>query len=107
MSGPERGIYEVLITEALATSLRDLEDHLDPKQSPLRPAEAADRVALHLGGVAPVAPGAVLRAIAALRPEGSAERIDKPLIPLLDTTVLTNAPGEPRIGCLPLELHLR
>ncbi|GAB2612580.1 DUF3427 domain-containing protein [Novilysobacter erysipheiresistens] len=40
----------------------------------------------------------VLQAIAALRPDGTAEHIQLPATPLLDTTLLTNAPGEPRIG---------
>ncbi len=47
---------------------------------------------------APVAPGRVLRAIGARLPDGTAERIREPLIPLLDTTLLTNAPGEPNVG---------
>ena len=31
-------------------------------------------------------------------PDGTPETIPEPLIPLLDTTLLTNAPGEPRVG---------
>ena len=46
----------------------------------------------------PVVPGRVLRAVRGLRPDGRLEEIDSPLIPLLDTTLLTNAPGEPRVG---------
>lgn len=46
----------------------------------------------------PIEPGAVLHAITGRRPDGSAETIPEPLIPLLDTTLLTNAPGEPRVG---------
>ena len=46
----------------------------------------------------PVMPGRVLRAVRGLRPDGTPEEIDGPLIPLLDTTLLTNAPGEPRVG---------
>jgi hypothetical protein len=42
--------------------------------------------------------GDVLRAIAALRPDGQLENVPLPATPLLDTTLLTNAPGEPRIG---------
>lgn len=45
-----------------------------------------------------LAPAEMLRAIVMRRPDGTPERIDQPLIPLLDTTVLTNAPGEPRVG---------
>ena len=47
---------------------------------------------------APIAPGSVLRAIATLQPDGTPESIREPLIPLLDTALLTNAPGEPRVG---------
>jgi len=46
----------------------------------------------------PVSPGAVLRSITTVLPDGSPRAIDSPLIPLLDTTLLTNAPGEPRVG---------
>ena len=100
---------------------------------PLRTAEAADRIALHLSrhlqqslesiadservrvGIevardliarlaeilksdnseSPIEPGEVLHAILERRPDGRPERIAEPLIPLLDTTLLTNAPGEP------------
>ena len=47
---------------------------------------------------APVEPGEVLSAVATRLPNGDAETITAPLIPLLDTTLLTNAPGEPRVG---------
>ena len=43
-------------------------------------------------------PATVLRSIRGLLPDGSPQGIPKPLIPLLDTTLLTNAPGEPRVG---------
>lgn len=45
----------------------------------------------------PVEPATVLYAILGQRPDGSAEVIAEPLIPLLDTTLLTNAPGEPSL----------
>lgn len=45
-----------------------------------------------------VDPAEVLRAVRALRPDGTPEEIERPLVPLLDTTILTNAPGEPRVG---------
>src|SRR5688572_26306863 len=51
----------------------------------------------HAGSM-PIEPASVLRAIRARLPEGTPERIAGPLIPLLDTTLLTNAPGEPRVG---------
>jgi superfamily II DNA or RNA helicase/HKD family nuclease len=142
----ERGLYEILITEALAARLRDLGEQLAVDANDLRAAEAADRIALHLsrivkravaavddadrvlrgidlarallreiesvlpGSVAtldtPAVPGRVLRAVCGRQPDGSLEAIPAPLIPLLDTTLLTNAPGEPRIGSqLHTEIH--
>ena len=41
---------------------------------------------------APVREESVLRAILGRNPDGSPETIEAPLIPLLDTTLLTNAP---------------
>ena len=43
----------------------------------------------------PAEPGEVLHAILQRRPDGTAQPIAEPLIPLLDSTLLTNAPGEP------------
>ncbi len=131
------GLYEVLVDEALAARLSDLDERL-VDHAPLRPADAADRIALHLArqieravdsvpesdrvavGVEiarrlleelitrlprveattelPLEPGRVLRAVNTWRPDGSVRRAQQPLIPLLDTTLLTNAPGEPRVG---------
>jgi superfamily II DNA or RNA helicase/HKD family nuclease len=51
-----------------------------------------------LASDAPVESGEVLRAILARLPDGTPESIAEPLIPLLDTTLLTNAPGEPGVG---------
>ncbi|QYG93232.1 DUF3427 domain-containing protein [Iamia sp. SCSIO 61187] len=48
-------------------------------------------------GTAPVDPGTVLEAILGRRPDGSPAPVPQPLIPLLDTTLLTNAPGEPNL----------
>ena len=42
-------------------------------------------------------PGSVLHAILRRNPDGSPVPIAGPLIPLLDTTLLTNAPGEPTL----------
>lgn len=47
---------------------------------------------------APLDPADTLRAIRAPLPDGQPEEIPQPLIPLLDTTLLTNAPGEPSVG---------
>ena len=42
--------------------------------------------------------GDVLHGIAEWLPDGSVRKTAPPLIPLLDTTLLTNSPGEPRVG---------
>jgi len=46
----------------------------------------------------PTAPPRLLTAVRSLTPGGEAELLKPPLIPLLDTTLLTNAPGEPSVG---------
>lgn len=134
----ERGLYEVLVTETLAEQLAAIEDRLVVTSGRVRPAEVADRIALHLGKVVeraidavgeddrvevaiavtrdlidrldelveqadatpdrPSRDGQVLRAITGRRPDGTTDEIAEPIIPLLDTTVLTNSPGEPRWG---------
>jgi HKD family nuclease len=54
----------------------------------------------------PVEAGDVLRSVLGRLPDGSDETIEAPLIPLFDTTLLTNAPGEPRVGSQVLtEMH--
>ena len=45
----------------------------------------------------PAAPASILHAVSRRRPDGSVAEFDVPLIPLLDTTLLTNAPGEPTL----------
>jgi superfamily II DNA or RNA helicase/HKD family nuclease len=146
MTDRSRGLYEIIITEAIASQLGTLGDDLHAIRSPVRPAEAPDRLALHLGRIvqraiagvddadrvavgvalarklieqidqtisraqthpdAPIEPGTVLRAVLGRTPDGRIEQIPEPLIPLLDTTLLTNAPGEPRVGNqLLTELH--
>ena len=51
MNNRSRGLYEVLITEAIASQLRDLGDDLHAIRNGVRPAEAPDRLALHLGRI--------------------------------------------------------
>ena len=46
----------------------------------------------------PGAPARLLLAILARLPDGTPRRFERPLTPLLDTTILTNAPGEPNVG---------
>jgi superfamily II DNA or RNA helicase/HKD family nuclease len=131
------GLYEVVVTEALAERLSDTAAPLVKRQS-LRPAEAPDRIAQILArqlersldavpesdrvstgievarllletlnakmprpdtlGERPQASGDVLHAIGEWQPDGSVRAAARPLIPLVDTTLLTNAPGEPRVG---------
>src|SRR5262249_40195621 len=44
-----RGLYEAIITKALEQELANLPPELSAETPAIRPAEAADRVALHLG----------------------------------------------------------
>lgn len=135
-----RGLYESLVTQALADLLAQLPDNLKVAGA-LRVADAADRLGLHVGQavrtaledlaeadrvdkgidianqllarLGTIAPGTadlikdlVLRAIVGRRPDGTPEVIPSPLIPLLDTALLTNSPGEPRVGSQILaEIH--
>ncbi len=61
--------------------------------------DLADRLALLLSVESDrvVEPGTVLNAILRRRPDGGPEVIPQPLISLLDTTLLTNAPDEPNL----------
>ena len=135
-----RGLHERLVTRLLERDLAALESHLSADRAPLRDADAADRLALHLSRVVeraidalpdrdraklgadlsrrlieelakesrfaaadfafegPLDPPQQLRAVRAALPDGTPEHISQPLIPLLDTTLLTNAPGEPNVG---------
>jgi len=134
----ERGLYELLLTAGLEQRLAQIQERWVIDRSRLHPAEAAQRIALHMSAALeraiesineknraevgvqiarslltrldefikedeaaldfPVEPAAVLRAVLGVNPDGSRASIEAPLIPLLDTTLLTNAPGEPRVG---------
>lgn len=138
MTPLERGLYEVLVTEALEEQLGGLDIALEPIRTALRAPEAANRIALHLarvieravnsiaeveranvgldlarqlidlirelpaaadfGAERPVAAGDVLQSVVGRLPDGRPDTVVAPMIPLLDTTLLTNAPGEPRVG---------
>lgn len=146
MPGPERGLYDALITEALEAKLGELDEAHEAARDSLHHAEAPDRIALHISriiqwalasvpdkervkkgiGLArelidrideavadgeasedkPIKSGEILRAIGMRLPDGSAEKLESPLIPLLDTTLITNSPDEPRVGSqLLTEIH--
>lgn len=47
--------------------------------------------------VIPISPATILHAILTRSPDGSPAQIAEPMIPLLDTALLTNAPGEPNL----------
>ena len=137
-SGPERGLYEVIVTDSLEEELLSLGPSLNAIRENLRGPEAGDlQLALHLSRIVraaidgldektrvstgisltrmltrevvvleigavredmPVPDKTVLKAILGITPDNSIESINQPLIPLLDTTLLTNSPGEPRVG---------
>ena len=62
------------------------------------PADVDGGFDLGLAAEIPIAPGQVLQSILRHRPDGTPEIVERPLTPLLDTTVLTNAPGEPAVA---------
>lgn len=90
----------------LATLVRRAISGLDPRERGRVGLEIARQLVRVLDadgkgvdmGDAPAAAGDVLRAITALLPDGTPPSVALPATPLLDTTLLTNAPGEPRIG---------
>lgn len=137
MSRITRGLYQSLLTEALAKELENLEASLRARFAGLHYSDVADRVAMHVSQVViraiesvadgrrveeavalarelisriadntgmdslserPAIPGQFLTGVLAIQPDGRPEVLSEPLIPLLDTTLLTNAPGEPRVG---------
>lgn len=131
------GLYDLLLTTGLAQQLVSIDPEL-VRTKELHPAEAAERVALHLyrqvesalnrvgadqrveagrmiveavlgqlerlkagtdlRAEVLVGHGRLLRAVSRFLPDGSPEPIAEPLIPLIDTTLLTNSPGEPAVG---------
>jgi len=93
MSSPTRGLYEVLITEALEEQLIRLSSNLAAKREVLRSAEAADRIALHLARV-------IERSIAAVdEGERTAIGIDlaRRLIDIIRTLPSANNSGRPNV----------
>lgn len=133
----EPGIYEALLTRALAERIGTLGPDVRPSLSELANAEAPDRLSRHLAAVVArvieaqpetaraelgaavveqlieqlvmthpgdveadllAEPAQVLRSIVNRKPDGSRDEFELPLTPLLDTTLLTNARGEPNVG---------
>jgi superfamily II DNA or RNA helicase/HKD family nuclease len=134
-----RGLYDSIITESLNRELESIDEASHSiRRRKLHPAEAGDKLALHLGKVLMSALSSVddkdrvevgvqlareliesidttikktelsedqlltskevLTSVLPLNPDGSVPEVTEPLTPLLDTTLLTNARGEPRVG---------
>lgn len=134
----EPGLYESLISEFLQSAIEAAQETMHVQRGRLHSEEAADRLALHIGGVLRraissipeadrseigaalvralvheinsavpsagadvdqlVIPPQVLSSVLPPAPDGSKKRIVQPLTPVLDTTLLTNSRGEPRVG---------
>lgn len=134
----EPGLYESIVTEALAEELAQIRDKYAIEKDKPTSAEIADRVALHVGHVLirairskgdkerleiasslhraligmiseaidddsvladrSVDSLSLLRGIFRYLPDGAPARQTPPMVPLLDTTLMSNSPGEPRIG---------
>jgi superfamily II DNA or RNA helicase/HKD family nuclease len=60
--------------------------------------KAVSDTGVPLEGEVPDPAGEQLRQLAGRHPDGSLARIEEPVVPLLDTALMTNAPGEPRLG---------
>lgn len=140
-----RGLYEQLITLGLDERLSQVDPRILQTKK-LHPAEAPNRIALHVSRQIECAlsslptqdrvataiqiadqlmrilvsvdncselraeqlipEGGILQGITHLLPDGSPAHIEAPLISLLDTALLTNSPGEPRLmHQLEAEIH--
>ena len=133
-----KGLYASIVTELLRDRLVNLPPRWEGRLEDVESADAADRLAYHLGMLVeraieslpederlvegtrlasqlvdvlasnariadlaaerPSEPLRLLTAVRGWRPDGQLEEMEPPLIPLIDTTLLTNAPGEPRVG---------
>lgn len=79
---PERQRADVGISVLASLMDRLAAEPLIPRSNPRRPST----------------PGRMLHAVTGPGPDGLPQRVRHPLIPLLDTALLTNAPGEPGVG---------
>ena len=88
------------VSKQVERALLDVSDE-DRVDVALRVAQALlDRlgeVAESDGSARLIEPASVLHAVLRRLPDGQPEEVDAPVIPLLDTTLLTNAPGEPTL----------
>ena len=79
----ERARRGVIVLRALVKQLTASVEQYAYDPSPDSPLERPDNVLVSIRG---------------RRPDGSPDEVERPLTPLLDTTLLTNSPGEPRVG---------
>lgn len=92
------------IAQLVARAIETLPDHQRAEGAVQIAVGLLERLAEHtdhrlgLEAERPVEPGQVLQSILLRRPDGNPEPLERPLTPLLDTTVLTNAPGEPAVA---------
>ena len=133
----EPGVYEMPVTRRVQEVLADVDESL-LRLSPLSPAEAPDRIALHLrraieralqsvsegsrlnasveiteavlsvlsqhskgldfDGDEIIDPARVLESIGTVHPVAGAQVAKRPIVSLLDTTLFTNASGEPTVN---------
>ncbi|HET9689514.1 MAG TPA: DEAD/DEAH box helicase family protein, partial [Acidimicrobiales bacterium] len=87
---------EAARSTAGAAFVQELIDHL-AATLPAASAETARAARLHLVPTAAPRP-ATLHAVQRCLPTGAIEHVGRPLTPLLDTTLLTNASGEPALA---------
>lgn len=81
----ERSLAAVSDTDRVRVGI-DVARHLMARLAELVDADTSET---------PVEPGEILHVILERRPDGTPQSIVEPLIPLLDSTLLTNAPGAP------------
>lgn len=85
----ERGISSIRDEERVAQGLDLAYDLIEEIAKRTLGSLQDDNVAL---------PGELLSSVTAVLPSGEREEIQAPTVPLLDTALMTNSPGEPRIG---------
>ena len=85
----ERGLSSIRDEERVTQGLELASDLIE---------EIAKRTLSSLQDENVVHPGEMLAAVTMALPGGEQEEIQAPTVPLLDTALMTNSPGEPRIG---------
>jgi superfamily II DNA or RNA helicase/HKD family nuclease len=90
------------LARAIETAIRSIKEESRVEQGIALARSVLDLLAAQTIGApdgdTPAPPGRMLKAILDRNPDGTPSALGAPLIPLLDSTLLTNAPGEPRLG---------